>query len=229
MLFDVTEGPVVLPIKYNTSRGTKFKIDKMMARNLLENERVSGRFKVVKKISGEQKGRVKEILDGGHPKSTKIIDSPIHHIRFFYDDVYTLREGAWLNDRVIDFYLSMVQNEVLSDFNTIHMFPVFMMYHMTNGYTPKVGNKLFCEYSKVERWTRKMVGRLWEQRLVFYPVNIDESHWVLVCVETELRNTCYHHYIRFYDPAKYVSPVKRGMGNKYQIVVQQYMEVILEK
>ena len=67
MLFDVTKGPEVLPSKYNSSGGTKFKISRVNKRNLLEQERFSDRFQVVRKLSTDGKGRADEILMGGQP------------------------------------------------------------------------------------------------------------------------------------------------------------------
>ena len=117
VVFDVTKDPEVLPSKYNSSRGTKFRIARVCQRNLLEQERFSGRVQVVRKLSTDEKARVDQILTGGHPKLKKIIESPVHHVRFFYMDAYTLRESTWVNDRCIDYYLSMLESHVVSDFN----------------------------------------------------------------------------------------------------------------
>ena len=105
------------------------------------------------------------------------------------------------------------------------MFPTSMMFRLTNGYTPRVKDSLFCEYSEVQRWTKKLISPLWEKRLVFYPINQDKVHWTFVVVMTEVVKKCFHHTVCFYDSMG--EKIKKGRSNKYQKVVQDYMEVMI--
>ena len=227
VIFDVEEDEVLLPPSYHRSRGTKFFIKKSFSPNLLEMERKQGHCKIRTKLSKEEKDRARQVLHRGHDPDGEVIDNKVHHVRFFYSDAARLVPGKWLNDQCINYYLVLLQNKIISDFNTVHVFSTHMLRKLTNGFTPRVKNSLFCEYGNVSKWTRRLTTPLWQHRLVLYPVHIDDTHWSIVVVYTEVVNKCVEHTVVYYDSfvGEKIKTKSQKWSNKYTKVVHAYMEV----
>ncbi len=103
-----------------------------------------------------------------------------------------LKDGKWLNDEVINFYMEMlrIRNKGLYETKKIkrrsHYFNTFFMTKLVDegGY----------KYDNVRRWSKKAkIRNILELEHIFVPVNINNAHWTLIVVYPRLKE------IRFYD------------------------------
>lgn len=93
-------------------------------------------------------------------------------------DLSTLADGQWLNDNIIDFYLSMVtdQNKLVYCWTT-HFFSTLKQ----KG------------YQGVARWAKRRKINLFEKDKVVVPINIMSTHWALAVVDNK------KHTIGYFD------------------------------
>lgn len=90
-------------------------------------------------------------------------------------DLQTLRDGRWLNDNVINFYLSLVTER----------------FQQSSGRLPRVAcmiTQFFTTleqkgYQGVARWAKRGKIDVVESDLVFVPLNLNGNHWCLAVVD----------------------------------------------
>lgn len=117
------------------------------------------------------------------------------NVRFLYSQIRCLRETQWLNDEVINFYFSMLQEhntknvnnagEVQnSDFPKIYTFSTFFFQSLTsNGYN----------YRNVAKWTKRKKVDIFSFDLILIPLHVGGNHWTLGVINIKEKN------IKLYD------------------------------
>ncbi|KAL9656639.1 hypothetical protein ABK040_002910 [Willaertia magna] len=99
------------------------------------------------------------------------------------DKLLCLKDGEWLNDEVINFYLNMIKDR--NDRNTklpkCHLFTTFF-------YSTLMRNNRYG-YSNVKRWTRKI--DLFEFHKIIIPIHLG-VHWTLAIIN--LRDERFEYY-----------------------------------
>jgi sentrin-specific protease 1 len=87
-----------------------------------------------------------------------------------------LRDRTWLNDEVINFYFSLLQerNERLHGNGErvpkcVFLNSFFYTKLSENGYN----------FDGVKRWTKRKKIDIFEQDIIFFPVNLQNVHWCL--------------------------------------------------
>ena len=135
--------------------------------------------------------------------------SELNGITIRNKDLLLLADGidSWLNDDIIDFYLSMISQRSKELLN-LKIYP----HHVSNLLT-YFSQKLFNKgYGEVKNWLRRI--DLFDYGLVFLPIpisckddsqmvskNKDETnHWILAVIDTQKKE------IRSYDPKGYDRP-----------------------
>jgi len=115
------------------------------------------------------------------------------------DDLRTCCPGKYLNDQVINCYLSLVSGHR----RDIFCFSSFFMPALYD-------NDKAYNYSKLKRWKRPDLFKL---KRVFVPINVDNSndHWILAVIDM----TCKR--ISMYDSAS-------GMGKKYIGILKRFLD-----
>lgn len=88
-------------------------------------------------------------------------------------DILTLLPGRWLNDQIIDFYLSLVCDRANARNKTLRVFAFnSFFYKILSSSGPK----------QVERWTRKAKingDNFLRLDFLIIPVNLDNQHWTV--------------------------------------------------
>jgi sentrin-specific protease 1 len=94
-------------------------------------------------------------------------------------DVQTLRGLNWLNDEIINFYMSLIMDRSKNH--------EVKTYALNTFFYPKL-----CKdgYSSLKRWTRKV--DLFSYDLLLVPIHLG-MHWTLACVDFKCKE------IRYYD------------------------------
>lgn len=92
-------------------------------------------------------------------------------------DLLTLSDGLWLNDNVIDFYLSLVSES--SD----------LVYCWTTHFFSTLKSK---GYQGVARWAKRRKINVTEKKKVIVPINIMSTHWAMAVIDNEAKQIRYH-------------------------------------
>lgn len=101
-------------------------------------------------------------------------------------DFITLSDRTWLNDVIINsYFLLLQQRDTLNNAYTkrYYMFNTFL-------YAKLYADNHTYDYSCVNKWTKKL--NIFELAKVFIPVNLNNSHWVLIVVHIPEKKISYY-------------------------------------
>lgn len=103
--------------------------------------------------------------------------------------IQCLDSGHWLNDEVINLYLKLLRQHSVSAFDSANQ----CYFHSTFFFTKLCENGTY-HYRNVARWTKRGANKcdLFSQKLVFVPINVNNTHWALVVCEMKRRKVCYY-------------------------------------
>jgi sentrin-specific protease 1 len=144
-------------------------------------------------ITKEEKVKVDIAFRG--PKNDSILIEKFN-IPMTKDKFSCLSPSTWLNDEVINFYMSILQERddtLVIEYNkkekdeknkkrTSHYFNSFFFTKLLeNG---------FYNYANVKRWSRKF--DIFTKEKVFIPVNLHNTHWTLVVIYIQKKEIHYY-------------------------------------
>jgi sentrin-specific protease 1 len=144
-------------------------------------------------ITKEEKAKV-DIAFRGPRNDTVLIEK--FNIPMTKDKFSCLLPSTWLNDEVINFYMSILQerdDNLVTEFNknqkdekakklTSHYFNSFF-------FTKLLENGIY-NYANVKRWSRKF--DIFSKEKVFIPVNLHNTHWTLVVIYIQKKEIHYY-------------------------------------
>jgi Ulp1 family protease len=100
-----------------------------------------------------------------------------------------MKDGEWLNDEVINFYMGMLKEKDSKENSSETSF-YFSTFFMTKLIEKRNGQATYT-YKNVERWTKKC--NIFDMEKIFIPINIKNLHWVMVVIYMKTKE------ISFYD------------------------------
>ena len=165
----------------------------------------AGACKIKKKSTQAEKNRYRDLVKA---KTKEFIVSKFGVI-VYAKDLYKLRPGKRLRDESINFYLKLLVEKTRSSWNDIHLMSTFFFHQYS-----KNGN--VC-YKRIERWTRRVKRGVARAKLIIFPINIGNDHWVLMVVSTIVfeHKKEVHHYFKFFDSLGRSGDVYTRAGKKY--------------
>lgn len=89
-------------------------------------------------------------------------------------DLRTLRDGQWLNDNIIDFYLSMISERSKESNGQLPACFAFSTHFFSTLQTRG--------YSGVARWAKRKGIDVTKQDFIFVPINRHNTHWCLAVI-----------------------------------------------
>ncbi|KAG8469012.1 hypothetical protein KFE25_007530 [Diacronema lutheri] len=92
-----------------------------------------------------------------------------------------LREGAWLNDELVNGYLGLVAERCAARGDArgrVHVMSTFFYHKLAAGAS--------YNYEGVSRWTREVELRACA--LVLFPINLGNAHWIVVALDVRKRH-----------------------------------------
>lgn len=116
-------------------------------------------------------------------EGTKLVFA--YRIEISVYDLRTLRDGQWLNDNVIDFYLSMVSERSKTSGGTLPACFAFSTHFFSTLQSRG--------YSSVARWAKRKGIDVTKQDFIFVPINRHNTHWCLAVINNRDRR------FEFYD------------------------------
>ncbi|KAK6460131.1 hypothetical protein DFJ63DRAFT_262625 [Scheffersomyces coipomensis] len=100
-------------------------------------------------------------------------------IELYNQDLTTLRDGRWLNDNVIDYYMNLIMEKSNQK--------VF-------GWTTHFFSNLESKgYQGIARWGKRKKLNLFEKDMVIVPINVMNTHWALAVINNLT------HSIQYFD------------------------------
>ncbi|KAI9002361.1 hypothetical protein BC832DRAFT_571405 [Gaertneriomyces semiglobifer] len=111
-------------------------------------------------------------------------------------DIRTLRDGAWLNDEVINFYGELIMDRAIRNSEKhppVHCFNTHFYPTVKNG------------YQSVRRWTRRV--DLFSKDLIIVPVHLG-NHWT--CAVINFRRKRFEYYDSLHGTNTKVFPLLRS-------------------
>eukprot|EP00158_Paraphelidium_tribonemae_P002419 Partr_v1_DN25352_c2_g2_i3_m21767 putative specific peptidase len=113
-------------------------------------------------------------------------------------DIGRLRNGQWLNDELVNFYLNMIkQRSEIYHGKRVHVFNTFFYPNLKDP-----------GYEKVKRWTKSF--DLFELDLVLFPVHLG-MHWCCGCIDMKNKR------IEYYDSL-------HGLDSEYFKIIRSYLQ-----
>lgn len=136
----------------------------------------------IQDLNSEQYAKVKKFWDfqGG----SNIIICTINNIDIRITDLKTLKNGEWLNDNIIDSYLSMIVNRNNSSKGSLPQIFVFTTHFFTTLQAKG--------YNGVRRWAMRKKINVLELDYIFVPINIMNSHWTLAIINNKEKKFQYY-------------------------------------
>lgn len=114
------------------------------------------------------------------------------NVPLLYSQIKCLESKCWLNDEVINFYLSMVQEynennrkkEGTSSLPKIYIFSTFFYHSLSSdGYN----------YKRVQRWTKRKNIDIFSFDMILIPLHVFGNHWTLGAIDIKRK------HIKLYD------------------------------
>ncbi|XP_039153635.1 uncharacterized protein LOC6726423 [Drosophila simulans] len=105
-----------------------------------------------------------------------------YNLQITTDDTFTFTDGEWLNDAIINFYMSM-----LTERSEKRAGELPAVYAMNTFFMPRL---LQAGYSAVKRWTRKV--DLFSKDIIPVPVHCGNVHWCMAIIN--LPKQTIHYY-----------------------------------
>ncbi|KAL7491548.1 hypothetical protein ACHAWT_000863 [Skeletonema menzelii] len=162
----------------------------------------------IRPLSTEEADTVQEALYSSGHKWDVIANDESNSVK--RENFWTLRPGKWLNDEVINYYIKNClrkRDEMLCSKDTerkrshfLNSFFAQAMFDLKNDDDDLKGK---YNYNNVRAWSKKVPGgNIFKLKYVFCPINIDNIHWVGVCMFMEQK------IIEYFDSLS-------GSGSRY--------------
>jgi len=139
-------------------------------------------------LSTEEAKRVASVLrlpEGNNEVRPMKFDIPIIN-----STILRLRPGIWLNDEIVNFCMSMLQER---DMELVSRNPSRTPSFFFNSYfISKLLDEGGYKYSNVKRWSTRFKINIFELSKVFFPVNISNNHWTMAMVDMKKKQVCYY-------------------------------------
>lgn len=179
------KSPITTPSKFSPSISdtlilafpNKYKsYDEILSKKLKLQEAIKElkleiKKEILKPLNKEQLIFVNKIWNN-YDSINPIIDS--FRIQIYLNDILTLKDGKWLNDNIIDFYLSLIVERSQLQFDNDKSLPKIFAYS-THFYTSLENNG----YQSVARWGKRKKLDVKGIDYILIPVNRSNTHWCL--------------------------------------------------
>lgn len=153
-----------------------------------QREKLAKDVEQLRKTEEEEKAKklAKDEVKLLDPKSVKMVENLwkrrdestelvlAYRIGISVYDLRTLRDGQWLNDNVIDFYLSMVSERSKESNGQLPTCFAFSTHFFSTLQTRG--------YSGVARWAKRKGIDVTKQDFIFVPINRHNTHWCLAVI-----------------------------------------------
>mmetsp|Transcript_114533 Transcript_114533/g.262803 ORF Transcript_114533/g.262803 Transcript_114533/m.262803 type:complete len:387 (-) Transcript_114533:60-1220(-) len=138
-------------------------------------------------LTDDEAALADSLLADGPP--SEVVSSAFKTLKIMRSDLWTLRNGQWLNDEIMNFFMKILQdrsdNIVDKERNRRRVprcwFTNTFFWAKLSG-TDEGGSGQF-NYKAVARWAKKAVGDVFALDAIVVPVHLSLTHWALGVVD----------------------------------------------
>ena len=146
-------------------------------------------------------------------------DIPItrHYIQCF-NPLPLPTNTKWLNDEVINYYLSLLKDKFSRQQHKLHIFTTYFMEKLSpTRWSTAISD---FNYNEVSSWThsgRKNIN-LFQKDMVIIPINYHNQHWTLAAIYPKTKKVAYYDSMRSaHTAAQYLHIIKRYLQEEARI------------
>ncbi|KFQ84654.1 Sentrin-specific protease 2, partial [Phoenicopterus ruber ruber] len=144
----------------------------------VEEKKFPSSEKTVEHFSPLTEAMEREVIAAFGKGEPDEIMSSAFKLKVTREDIHTLRNLRWLNDEIINFYMSLlVERNKKEGYPAVHAFSTFFYPKLISG-----------GYKAVRRWTRGV--DLFKQDLILVPIHL-RVHWALVVIDVRKKTIKY--------------------------------------
>ncbi|SOV16985.1 sentrin-specific protease 1 [Plasmodium sp. gorilla clade G2] len=112
------------------------------------------------------------------------------NVPLLYSQIKCLIDTRWLNDEIINFYLSMLQeyNEQYIKNNSLTFIP--KIFTFSTFFFQSLNFNGSYNYSKVSRWTKRKQVDIFSFDLILIPLHVGGNHWTLGSIHMKDKKIC---------------------------------------
>ena len=141
------------------------------------------------------------------------------NIQLTVKDLNTLNDGKWINDNIMNVYLSHTQNIMIHICNKKN---INCNIHILNTY---FFTKLLKSYDDVKRWTGKNkfakkgflhINSIFDLDKLIIPVNIDNKHWLCGCIDFKNKSIQYFDSINIRNSSLFFKTIQKYLINEFE-------------
>lgn len=152
---------------------SNFQIDRISTLYSQNHEKIQNfvtnkRLQSASSITALDKSQTSQVTQIWNSRTNSIIVSSFQ-IDMSADDLKTLRDGCWINDNVIDFYINLIVESTTTK-----------VYGWTTHFYTTLLEK---GYQGVARWAKRRKLNVFEKEIILVPVNIMNTHWALAVID----------------------------------------------
>jgi hypothetical protein len=134
----------------------------------------------------------------------------VHSLKYY--DLRKLREGIWLNDEIVNWWMYILL-QYDNNKHTTHHTHYFSSFFVQQLFTSQ-GE--YC-FSNVKRWSKKVFGNdIFQLEHVFFPINITNTHWVAVIAHIQERRLEYYDSMRAINPKFYLNLIFNYLKDEHK-------------
>ncbi|XP_040468370.1 sentrin-specific protease 2 [Falco naumanni] len=146
----------------------------------VEEKKLPSSEKTVEHVSALTEAMEREVMAAFGKGLPDEIMSSAFKLKVTREDIHTLKHLHWLNDEVINFYMTLLMERNKKEgYPAVHAFSTFFYPKLISG-----------GYKAVRRWTRAV--DLFKQDLILVPIHL-RVHWALVVIDVRKKT------IRYFD------------------------------
>ena len=116
-----------------------------------------------------------------------------------------LKEGTWLNDEVINFYMCMLQERDDKLFQS-NKGKRLSSHYFNSYFMDKLYRNGAYNFKLVKRWTEKHNINIFEKDKIFIPVNISNTHWAMIVAYMQYNSIHYYDSLKREGVNKFLKP-----------------------
>jgi sentrin-specific protease 1 len=116
----------------------------------------------------------------------ELIQIGLHSLTYY--DLRKLREGIWLNDEIVNWWMYILLQSDISLGKTRHS------HYFSSFFVQKLyaNQGKYC-FDEVKRWSKNVYGKdIFQLKHVFFPININNIHWAAVVAHIQERRLEYY-------------------------------------
>jgi sentrin-specific protease 1 len=145
----------------------------------------------IRELTSEEIRNVNNVLTSSEENDEKIVIKKFN-IPMTNKKIRCLYGENWLNDEVINFYMSMLQER--NDALCLKYPNKLRSHFFSNFFMDRILENKEYNFKNVKKWAKKF--DILKQDKIYFPLNIDKLHWVMIVAYMQQKKIIYYDSLR---------------------------------